>query len=168
MPPQLPDANHDYVQISPPSFNLQRKIGGAAGKVLSAFAVQKAHQALLLVMPPLSEEVERLMKELQDSVRSRNSNARDVIWNNAHEIRGLAGTAGKRSLGLAADIMCRYLNGSDSNFLADPTVLSTIATVAIQAVKDGADDDPMIKMLLTDCAQAVVVQRKREGRAASN
>jgi HPt (histidine-containing phosphotransfer) domain-containing protein len=162
------DEEDDVVQITPPSFRLQTKIGGSAGKIISPLAIQKAQKALADVMPPLTDEVGRLMKELEQAVRRRDANARDVIWNNAHEIRGLAGTAGKKSLGMAADLMCRYLNGSDSSFQADPTVLSTIAIVAMQAVKEGADEDPMVKMLLTDSAKAVIVQRRREGRVDSD
>lgn len=158
----------DDVEITPPSFRLQKKLGGTAGKILSPVAVQRAQKALEQVIPPLTEEVSRLLRELETAVRHRDANSRDLIWGHAHEIRGLAGTAGKKSLGQAADLMCRYLNGSDSAFQADPTVLSTIAIVAMQAVKDGADEDPMVRMLLTDSARAVAVQRNREGRSASN
>lgn len=163
-----PDDEADIVEIMPPNFRLQKKIGGSAGKIISPLTIQKSQSALQDAMPPLTDEVGRLMKELEQAVRRRDANARDVIWNNAHEIRGLAGTAGKKSLGLAADLMCRYLNGSDSNFQPDPTVLSTIAIVALQAVKEGADEDPMVKMLLTDSARAVIVQRRREGRIDSD
>jgi hypothetical protein len=151
--------------IIQPSFALQRKLGGAAGRVLSPLAVKRAETALEMVIPPVSDEVMRLLSELEDAVGQNQAGSRDVIWKNAHEMRGLAGTAGKRSLGLAADAMCRYLNGSDANFKADRNVLATIATVAKQALKDGADEDPMVKMLLIDCSRAVTVQRKREGRS---
>lgn len=108
-----------------------------------------------------------MMSVLEQAVRYRDEHARDTIWNIAHELRGLAGTAGKKSLGIAADLICRYLNGSPSSFKADPTTLSTIAVVAMQAVKPGADSDPMIKMLLTDSARAIQAQRRREGREGS-
>lgn len=154
--------------IIQPNFGLQRKLGGSASRVLSPLAFKRAQIALEVVIPPIEVEVTRLLRELEDVVRDKTAGGRDLIWNNAHEIRGLAGTAGKRSLGLAADVMCRYLNGSDSHFQADRSVLATIATVAFQALKEGADDDPMVKMLLTDSARAVVVQRKREGRSVED
>jgi chemotaxis protein histidine kinase CheA len=162
------DIDDGEVEIMPANFRLQKKLGGAAGRILTPLAYEKARTALNDFMPPLTDEVGRLMKELELAVRRRDSNARDVIWNNAHEIRGLAGTAGKKSLGQAADLMCRYLNGSERGFQADPTVLSTIAIVAMQAVKEGADEDPMVEMLLTDSARAVAVQRTREGRGESD
>jgi Hpt domain len=158
----------DNVHITPPSFLLQRKAGGPASRMLSAAAIVRAQKSLDEVMPPLSDEVRRLLDELEQAVRGRDARARDVIWNNAHEIRGLAGTAGKISLGTAADLMCRYLNGSDASFQADATILTTIVVVAMQAAKEGADDDPMIKMLLSDSDKAVQVQRTREGRGSSD
>jgi chemotaxis protein histidine kinase CheA len=162
------EMSDDEVEIIPANFGLQKKLGGAAGRLLTPVMFEKAQKALEAELPPLTDEVGRLMKELELAVRRRDKNARDVIWSNAHEIRGLAGTAGKKSLGQAADLMCRYLNGSESNFQADPTVLSTIAIVAMQAVKEGADTDAMVQMLLSDSARAVAAQRKREGREASD
>jgi hypothetical protein len=165
--PQL--NNSDDVHIIQPSFTLQRKVGGSATRLLNPTALKRAEVALEAVIPPLNQEVERLLRELELAVGKDGKgasivSARDVIWKNAHEIRGLAGTAGKKSLGLAADIICRYLNGTANDFTADPTVLSTICVVATQALKDGADEDPMVTMLLTNSARAVVVQRNREGR----
>jgi chemotaxis protein histidine kinase CheA len=162
------EMSDDEVEIIPANFGLQKKLGGAAGRLLTPVVFEKAQKALEAELPPLTDEVGRLMKELELAVRRRDKNARDVIWSNAHEIRGLAGTAGKKSLGQAADLMCRYLNGSESSFQADPTVLSTIAIVAMQAVKEGADTDAMVEMLLSDSARAVAAQRKREGREASD
>jgi hypothetical protein len=162
------DFSQGDAMIIQPNFALQRKLGGPAGRVISSLAIKRSEAALEAAIPPIGEEVTRLLSELETAVRERPSGSRDLIWANAHEIRGLAGTAGKRSLGLAADVMCRYLNGSDAGFKADPTVLTTISTVAMQALKDGADDDPMVKMLLTDSARAVVVQRKREGRSGGD
>ncbi len=163
-----PESPNNLVEIVPPNFWLQKKLGGSASRVLSPIAFARAQKALEAAIPPLIDEVKRLMGELEHAVRVRDSNARDVIWNNAHELRGLSGTAGKKSLGQAANLMCRYLNGTDSSFQADPTVLSTIAIVAMQALKEGADNDPMVAMLLKDSAKAVAVQRLREGREPSD
>jgi hypothetical protein len=44
--------------------------------------------------------------------------------------------------------------------------LTTIATVALLAVRDGADGDPMVKKLLADSVLAVDAQRQREGRGS--
>ena len=161
---QQTDEVEAEVKITPPNYRLQRKLGGAASKLLGPVAYQRAQNALDKEIPLLTNEVGKLMIELELAVQRYDGNARDQIWNTAHEIRGLAGTVGRTSLGVAADLMCRYLDGTDSNFQADPTVLSTIATVANQAVKEGSDEDPMIAKLLSDSARAVAIQRKREGR----
>jgi chemotaxis protein histidine kinase CheA len=155
---------HKTHKILPADFRLQAKIGGPAVTFMGPGVYQKAQSALEAVLPELTTEVERLMNALALAVRHREDNTRDAIWKIAHDLRGLAGTAQRESLGVAADLICRYLDGTDEAFKADPSVLSTIAVVALQAVKEGADRDPMINMLLTDCAQAVTVQRRREGR----
>jgi hypothetical protein len=162
--PVRPVVPADAVQMIAPNFGLQAKIGGPAAKILTPAVYQRAQKSLDAALPRLNEEVDRLLTDLEHVIRQREDNARDVTWGIAHELRGIAGTAGKMSLGVAADHICRYLNGTNTAFKPDASVLTTIATVAMYAVKDGADTDPMIKMLLTDCAQAVDIQRRREGR----
>jgi HPt (histidine-containing phosphotransfer) domain-containing protein len=165
--PSETDTSDDCVEVIPPNFRLKRLIGGAASKALNPAIYEKSQKSVEALLPQLTQEVGRMMADLEHAVRHRGEDARDTIWNIAHELRGLAGTAGKKSLGTAADLICRYLNGSPSSFKADPAVLSTIAVVAMQAVKQGADTDPMIKMLLVDSARAVLSQRRREGRGIS-
>jgi hypothetical protein len=162
------DLENGRIEIMEPNFDLQKRLGRSAGQIMSPSVFDNAQKALLAAIPPLDHEVERLLSELQQAVLRRDANARDVIWNNAHEIRGLAGTAGKISLGKAADLLCSYLNGSDKDFEADAEVLSTIAIVAVRAVKEGADEDSMIKVLLRDGERAVIVQRAREGRGPAD
>jgi hypothetical protein len=158
-------SQNDSVEVILPDFRLQNKLGGAADKLLNPAAVKRAAAALASVVPPLADEVTRLVHELNAAVLQPKQNARDLIWSNAHEIRGLAGTAGMKSLGITANLICRYLNGTGSDFKADPKVLSTIAVVALQALKKGADEDAMVRTLINDSAQAVTVQLKREGRS---
>jgi hypothetical protein len=153
--------------IIEPNFFLQRKLGGPAGRMINPLSISRAEAALKLAMPPVEEEVRRLLGELQHCIVAKSHHARATIWNHAHEIRGLAGTASKVCLGEAADIMCRYLNGTGSAFMPDEAVLSTIATVALLAVRDGADEDPMVKKLLADSVLAVDAQRQREGRGSA-
>lgn len=154
------------VQVLAPTFFLQRKLGGPAGRAINPLSIKRAETALQHLIPPIDDEVRRLLSELQAAVIGADENARTIIWNHAHEIRGLAGTAHKIRLGQAADIICRYLFGTEPSFKPDPAVLSTIAIVAIMAVKDGADDDAMVEKLLDDGLRAVNVQRHREGRDA--
>lgn len=153
--------------IIDPNFFLQRKLGGPAGRMINPTSIKRAEAALQNALPDVDFEVRRLLSELQRCVAAKDPAARMLIWNNAHEIRGIAGTASKTCLGEAADILCRYLHGSDDNFTPDPIVLSTIATVALLAVRDGADGDVMVRQLLADSVRAVDAQRLREGRGWS-
>jgi hypothetical protein len=147
-----------------PNFFLQRKLGGPASRMINPLSIKRAEDALQKTMPPVEDEVRRLLGELQHCEANKAPNARTLIWDHAHEIRGLAGTASKARLGEAADILCRYLHGSPPSFEPDTVVLSTIATVALLAVREGADGDPMVQKLLADSVRAVDAQRMREGR----
>jgi hypothetical protein len=161
MPPQ--SAKSDPY-LTGPNFFLQRKLGGPASRMINPISIKRAEDALQKAVPCVETEVRRLLSELQRCVADKAPNARTLIWDHAHEIRGLAGTASKACLGEAADILCRYLHGSPPSFAPDGVVLSTIATVALLAVRDGADDDVMVQKLLADSVRAVDAQRLREGR----
>jgi hypothetical protein len=150
--------------IQDPNFFLQRKVGGPASRALNPLNIARAEAALLKMMPTLDQEVARLVKELQRVLKMSSIDARNIIWAHAHELRGLAGTAAKMRLGEAANIICLYLNGTDPEFRPDAKLLSTIAVVVLLAVKEDADLDPMVEMLIADSLKAVDVQRQREGR----
>jgi hypothetical protein len=152
------------VELIAPSFRLQRKMGGPASRVLTPEAYRKANAALEEIIPPIDEEVRRLLQELQEALQDKVHGGRDIMWNNAHEIRGMAGTVGKITLGQAANLICHYLNDTASDFLPDQEVMQTIVVVAMQALRDEADTDPMIKVMVQDGARAVLAQRHREGR----
>lgn len=154
----------DEVQISAPSFALQRKVGGPAARLLTPQRVKKAEAEVEKLVPPLVEVVTALLKQMEANVRTRPQGVRDALFRDAHELRGLAGTAKRQRLGLAANLICRYLEDTDTDFEPDPTLLSTITVVAMHACTETADNDPMIHTLLHDAAKAVVAQRRREGR----
>jgi hypothetical protein len=152
------------VEVIAPSFLLQRKIGGPVSRVLNPEAYRRANAELEKVVPPVEDEVRRLLQELQEALQAKKPGGRDTMWNNAHEIRGLAGTVRKICLGQAANLICHYLNDTGPDFIPDQAVMQTIVVVAIQALREDADTDPMIKVLVQDGARAVLVQRHREGR----
>jgi hypothetical protein len=151
------------VRLAPLS-SAQKRIGGKIGNLLTPANFKRAQAALDAQIPEIRAAVEALVRDLEDAVRQRQAGARDLIWDRAHDIRGLAGTAEKKSLGQAANLMCTYLHGTDSKFEPDPNLVSTIAVVALEASREGADEDQMVKMLLNETHEAVTVQRRREGR----
>lgn len=154
----------DEAMITAPSFALQRKVGGPAARLLTPERVKKAEGAVEKLVPPLVDVVTALLKQMEANVRARPEGLRDALFRDAHELRGLAGTAKRHRLGLAANLICRYLEDTDAGFQPDPALLSTITVVAMHACTETADTEPMIHTLLHDAAKAVVVQRRREGR----
>ncbi|MEN9873489.1 MAG: hypothetical protein RL186_386 [Pseudomonadota bacterium] len=161
-----PNPKPDQVQIISPDYRLQRKLGGPAGDVLSPAAMQRAQAAIDNLLPQLNAEITRLFAALETAVTRHSANSRDTIWNAAHELRGLSGTAGKTGLGEAANIICMYLEGTGEASPLDKPLLAMLIEICKQANKDGADQDPMVQILLSDGTRAVTTQRKREGRAA--
>jgi hypothetical protein len=154
-------------EIIPPNYFLQRKLGGPAGRVINPLSIKRAEAALADAIPPIDVEIDRLLATLRMAINAKGGCVRADIWQSAYELHGIAGTAAKRCLGEAADIVCRYLHGTAEDFRPDRSVLSTIATVALLAMRDGADDDPMVHKLLADGMRAVDVQRRREGRGVA-
>jgi HPt (histidine-containing phosphotransfer) domain-containing protein len=151
-------------EIIAPSFALQRKVGGPVARLLTPERVKKAEANVETLVPPLKDEVARILRKMEALVASRPAGLRDKVFACAHEIRGLAGTARRQKLGQAAHLLCRYLENTPASFVPDANLLSTITVVATYACVDTADADPMIAMLINDAARAVVVQRRREGR----
>ena len=54
------------VELIAPSFRLQWKMGGPASRMLTPEAYRKANAALEEIIPPIDDEVRRLLQELQD------------------------------------------------------------------------------------------------------
>jgi HPt (histidine-containing phosphotransfer) domain-containing protein len=152
------------VTILPPNTSLQRKVGGSAAAILSPSKVKAADAAVVSLADAIRADVTGRLNEIDALARTRTEGSRDLIWAHAHEIRGMAGTARMKRLGEAADLLCRYLDDTPSAFTPDANLLTTIVVTALQTVKPGAEGDDLITLLLTDCAQAVKVQRQREGR----
>jgi hypothetical protein len=161
---QASSMSADACEVTAPNFFLQRKLGGPAGRVLNPINVKRAQTAMEGAMPAIEAEIDRLLRELHLAVEAGAIGGKVQISQIAHQIAGLATTASKRFLAQAADIICRYLDGTQTAFQPDKAVLSTIATVAMLAMRTGADADPMVEKLIGDGVRAVDAQRRREGR----
>ncbi|MCU0882482.1 MAG: hypothetical protein MUF14_07430 [Hyphomonadaceae bacterium] len=168
-PPQpqaavIADSDFAAVQILPPSLALQRKVGGSAARLITPMARQKAAASVELIKPEIRAEVERLIALIQVTARERKLPWRDTVWNAAHEIRGLAGTCDATNLGRAANLLCLYFNGTDSDFDGDPNLVTSITVLALQSIKLGDEGHELMPLLLTDSLKAIEVQCRREGR----
>jgi hypothetical protein len=161
----LPDSMFSEVQIIPPSLALQRKVGGSAARLITPMAIKKADMAIDFIKPEIRAEVERRVREIQEIARTRKAPWRDAIWNHAHEIRGLAGTCDAVNLGRSSNLLCLYLNGTDSDFVGDANLVTSITVLALQSLKFNDATHELMPVLLTDSLQAIQVQCRREGRS---
>lgn len=161
----LPDSMFSEVQIIPPSLALQRKVGGSAARLITPLVKTQADKAVDFIKPEIRAEVERLLSEIQEIARVRKAPWRDAIWNRAHEIRGLAGTCDAVNLGRSANLLCLYLNGTDSDFVGEAGLVTSITVLASQSLKFTESSHELMPVLLTDSLQAIHVQCRREGRS---
>lgn len=150
--------------ILPPSFLLQRKIGGKAARLITPEAAAKSQAYVDELRPPVQKAITQMLEEIARAARVRGVGSRDIIWAKAHEIRGLAGTVKRKQLGRISDILCHYLNSTPLEFIPDPNLITTITVAALHTLRENADDDAMVETLVSDCAKAAIVQRNREGR----
>jgi hypothetical protein len=156
------------VTILPPSTALQRKVGGSVARLLSPEKVRRAEKELEVVAASsVRPDIIARLQHIRDLAATRAKDSLALVWSHAHEIRGMAANARMARLGVAADLMCRYLDDSPAGFTPDPNVLTTIVVTSMQAAREGAETDPLVAILLVDCAKAVDVQRAREGRKRS-
>ncbi len=155
--------NSSY-DIFPPSFLLQRKIGGKAARLITPDAAAKSQANVDALRPPIQRAITLMLEEIAYASRVRGKGSRDLIWAKAHEIRGLAGSAKRVKLGQISDILCHYLNDAPSDFIPDPNMITTISVAALHTLRENADSDILVETLVNDCARAAAAQRKREGR----
>lgn len=152
------------VDIIPPSYILQRKVGGSAARLITPSTVSKAQANVDALRPPIQKEVARLLEEIARAARVRDKGARNIIWTRAHEIRGLAGSAKRARLGEVSNILCHYLNDTKEDFIPDANLITTITVAALHTLKEGSDDDLLVEVLVRDCHVAAGIQKRREGR----
>ncbi len=150
--------------IVPPSFLLQRKIGGKAARLITPDAAARSQAFIDELRPPIQKAVTQMLEEIARAARVRGIGSRDLIWTKAHEIRGLAGSVKRKQLGIISDILCHYLNDAPSEFIPDANLITTITVAALHTLREGADDDLMVETLVSDCSKAAIVQRGRENR----
>ncbi len=151
-------------EIIPPSFMLQKKVGGSAARLITPEAVARAQDNVDLLRPPIQREVARLLEEIARAARVRDIGARDFIWSRAHEIRGLAGSAKRIRLGQISNILCHYLNDTQIGFKPDANLITKISVAALHTLHDNSDEDAAVAQLVDDCSTAASRQKIREGR----
>lgn len=152
------------VEIIEPSFGIQTKMGGSAKMFATDKKIKQAEDNLAELVPPLQKVVSLMLKDISKLARFRGDNARNGIWDHAHEIRGLAANANLSLLGLVANQICIYLNDTPDDYHPDADLITTLTVAALHTLKPEADKDEIIETLVNDCSKAVQAQIKREGR----
>jgi hypothetical protein len=153
------------VKITPPSRALQAKIGGSAAALLPEAAQNLIEKRLTALNPFLLRDIGERLDKINRLSRIRNEGVGPQIFAEAHQIRSMAGTAGRPKLGHTASVLCAYLEGVDDDFKPDANFLTLVAVAAAQ-IKDVENQaDPMVAELVQDCAEAAAVTMAKEGRA---
>jgi chemotaxis protein histidine kinase CheA len=94
-------------------------------------AAQRAARMIELRRDELCDAVLDYIRQLESAAAT--SNLAD-IFGHAHEIRGLAATAGMNAVGPIADGLCGYLDGSKSQqCVADPAVIALHVDAIVRA-----------------------------------
>ena len=158
------DESETEVEITPPDLTIQNKIGHSASTALGRNEVKRATQFLESMKSTLLASVNPYLNDIVTLTRARPQGFSKTIWQKAHEIRGIAGSAGRVSLGKFCNLICHYLEEDDETFVPNVGLISDLAVAAKFSMSDSADDDPSVMNLLNECETAIRVQMKREGR----
>lgn len=152
-----------HTQIQPADDRLKRKLGGAAKTAISPAIAAKAEQAAAAIAAQVRPVLMEQLAELEACSRQRPFNAPTMLYGKAHMIRGVAGTCGLPSLGLAAKAMCELLDGVEDGAMIDANLVTSIAITMLHAAK-GEDNDPaLLQELIGACHEAVALARPRRG-----
>lgn len=160
-------------EILPPSNILQRKLAGASLRsLLTPAAERKSAAALESIRGEIEATLLARLAEIESAARERLPGASAQIFAAAHEIRAIAGTFGYEELGVAAEILCVYLEGASPAHAPDPNLTTSIVVTARHCMTQGDAarigakvDRDLMRELLAECRQAAKVTRQREGRA---
>jgi HPt (histidine-containing phosphotransfer) domain-containing protein len=152
------------VRISPPSRALQAKIGGSAASQIPAAMVGAAEKRIADLTPGLLADVSARLERINALARDRGDGVAARILAEAHQVRSVAGTAGRPKLGHVASVLCAYLDGTDDLFRPDANLITLIAVAAAQIQQAETKSDALVEELVQDCAEAAAVTMAREGR----
>ena len=152
-------------QIIPADFMLRDKIGGSFAKIVTADKIKIAEEALMMMQADILNAIKPMLNEIAGLARVRSRDSVAKIWKHAHEIRGLAGSAQRKSLGEICNIICHYLNDIETeDFRPDANLITVLSVSASHAAREDADIDPETEIMVEECRNAVMVQKQREGR----
>jgi len=126
-----------------------------AGKTLrSTQTVEKAQAAIEAQVPALRAAILGYVEDLEKA-----QNDMTLVFERAHEIRGMAETAGLVTTGRIADILCRYMDDMERiKRPVDPTLVALNVSAIGRAARAEDGDAAMGDAVATELA-ALVARR---------
>ena len=121
---------------------LQSKMGGPAGQLDKAAIVLAAQRNLDAVTPKIELALEEQRQVLRAALSQTEPPLQD-IFGAAHQIRGMAGSIGRPSLGALADVLATYITECvDAGLVCAEVPLRALAS-ALDRSFDQAEDDAL-------------------------
>jgi hypothetical protein len=153
-----------FGEVLPPDFFIQEKIGTSAQALITAERIKSAEKCIQGLKPTILHALDVMLHDIATLSRVRPRGVAPQIWRKAHEIRGIAGTANRNTLGKFCNLICFYLNNTDENFRPSADLITDLSVAANYAMSETADTDQDIAALFEVCKIAVEKQKSREGR----
>jgi chemotaxis protein histidine kinase CheA len=131
---------NDAVLIATDEYPAMLSANGAAqflNKLASPETAKHAARMIALRRDELCDAVLNYIRQLESAAETADL---PDVFDQAHEIRGLAGTAGMEAAGRIADGLCRYLDASKGQKSgADPAVIALHVDAIVRASSSAAD-----------------------------
>lgn len=128
-------------------FKLQAKMGGPAGQLDKAAILQAAQRNLEAVTPKIEAALDEQRRILQAAL-SQNELALQDLFGAAHQIRGMAGSIGRPSLGALADVLATYITEcADAGLVCAEVPLRALASALDRSFDQVEGDDLLMDTL---------------------
>lgn len=123
------------------------------GKLSSSAAIAAATKAVQQLEGAALDDIDLRLKEIETKARSREADCESLIYDQAHEVRGIAGTFDLRSLGIIADCICHYIENKEQSDKVDANLITLLATAARLVAKPGMDAESLSNDLVSECRE---------------
>ncbi len=142
--------------------NLALKMGGGAGKLVTADLIASAEKRLQLLAVEARTDIARRLDAMLGLYAQWQDGLARSLFDHAHNIRGVAGTFGMAELGEVCDALCRYLDDLPPGRMPD-RALTHLLLQGLRGVL-AAPHASVASTLARECQAAVRAVRQREGR----
>lgn len=123
------------------------------GKLSSSEAIAAATRAVQQLEGAALEDIDLRLTKIETKARSREADCETQIYDQAHEVRGIAGTFELRSLGMIADCICYYIENKEQSDKVDANLITLLATAARLVARPGMDAESLSNDLVSECRE---------------